>query len=663
MKINGFLSTIILTGLLLITTLGGITHAQDAEDWMPDPNLRQAVRKALEIPDEIPIHPGDIAGLHNLFLIEIEHGIRSLKGLEYAVNLRVLVIDSSEVSDLTPLAGLENLVSLSVVRSEVSDLTPLAGLENLRVLKLYRNRISDIAPLAGLINLEVLTLQQNQIEDVTPLLRLTNLQEIRIYGNPVDVTVLLASNLPAFSSCDLPREPVEVRIGNRNMPSTFLAAQNIINLPTLTWNERLAYHDLYLSVPDYFDIEWFLTADGWKLVGDIERAKSIRNALLSQNPNMIFIADIRYYYGQPDEYPEDWEYWLRDASGKRVVDGDWGVYWIDYTYPEIQDMFVQQALEVAKCGLYDGINLDHWSAGTRLEVARTLKEEFTARDRILQGIRNAVGDDFLILVNTNATEIPRWAPYVNGAFMETTRKSHYYTDTDLRKIESALLWSEQNFREPAISALVGKGIKSEPLDSPKNRQWMRLFTTMSLTHSDGYVVYTTGINTPVHTHAYELYPGHSEEHAIGKFHDHNNQHYWYRFYEAPLGHPVGGDETKAQHYVTPKGVPIDGLFIREFTGGWAVYNRSGKAQELELPQEISGWSSGVEHQRLHTLADLDGEIYLKAETLPTADVNGDGVVNIQDLVIVANAFGDAEPDLNGDGVVNIQDLVIVANAF
>ena len=45
------------------------------------------------------------------------------------------------------------------------------------------------------------------------------------------------------------------------------------------------------------------------------------------------------------------------------------------------------------------------------------------------------------------------------------------------------------------------------------------------------------------------------------------------------------------------------------------------------------------------------------------DVNSDGVVNIQDLVVVANALGEAEPDLNGDGVVNIQDLVIVANAF
>ena len=46
------------------------------------------------------------------------------------------------------------------------------------------------------------------------------------------------------------------------------------------------------------------------------------------------------------------------------------------------------------------------------------------------------------------------------------------------------------------------------------------------------------------------------------------------------------------------------------------------------------------------------------------DLNLDGVVNILDLVIVANAVGDAiGPDLNGDDVVNILDLVIVANAL
>ena len=48
------------------------------------------------------------------------------------------------------------------------------------------------------------------------------------------------------------------------------------------------------------------------------------------------------------------------------------------------------------------------------------------------------------------------------------------------------------------------------------------------------------------------------------------------------------------------------------------------------------------------------------------DVNGDGTVNIQDLVQVAANFGatgENAADVNGDGQVNIQDLVAVAGAF
>ena len=49
-----------------------------------------------------------------------------------------------------------------------------------------------------------------------------------------------------------------------------------------------------------------------------------------------------------------------------------------------------------------------------------------------------------------------------------------------------------------------------------------------------------------------------------------------------------------------------------------------------------------------------------------ADVNGDGVVNITDLVLVASNFGQIgqnRADVNGDGVVNITDLVFVASAL
>ena len=147
---------------------------------------------------------------------------------------------------------------------------------------------------------------------------------------------------------------------------------------------------------------------------------------------------------------------------------------------------------------------------------------------------------------------------------------------------------------------------------------------MSLTLSDGYVAfdnYTTGI--------------------------------WYDFWDADLGTPVS---EKAQLYPN-----LDGLYIREYTNGWAVYNRSGKAQEIQLSEKAKGVASGLT-ATAHTIPDLDGDIYLK-DTLEVADLNTDGVVNILDLVLVANGFGNAEPDLNGDGVVNILDLVIVANAF
>ena len=53
-----------------------------------------------------------------------------------------------------------------------------------------------------------------------------------------------------------------------------------------------------------------------------------------------------------------------------------------------------------------------------------------------------------------------------------------------------------------------------------------------------------------------------------------------------------------------------------------------------------------------------------------ADLNGDGVVNSLDMVILLNAFGNCPPsptscpaDLNGDGVVNALDVIILSNAY
>lgn len=101
---------------------------------------------------------------------------------------------------------------------------------------------------------------------------------------------------------------------------------------------------------------------------------------------------------------------------------------------------------------------------------------------------------------------------------------------------------------------------------------------------------------------------------------------------------------------------------------------SFQAQHPEL------WASLSEENRQHLSPRLSPAALQQARAeiaallraypgiiLPDAsDVNGDGIVNILDLVKVSNAFGQRgqiPEDVNGDGVVNVQDLVWVSGAF
>ena len=610
--------------------------ASAQEDWMPDPNLRQAVWEALELPDEVPLTQllmNQLAGLD-----AADSQITDLTGLEHAVNLIELDLGGNEIRDLRPISELIRLEALYTWDNPISDISPLENLTSLKALDLGDCQIADITPLTNLRNLENLRLSSNQIADITPLANLTMLKELRIQNNwitdysPLDALTLV--HLEYDEVCELSGLPIQERIGNRSYPSVFRAWGHILNRPSLSYEVRLAQHDLFWS-PE-FGLRFHRTNNGIQLAGDLNKARRRRDALLEMNPNIILILELPMREAYPDSpfykavYDDSFS-WVRDETGNRVE--AWlGHFFLDFTHPRQQDIMVQQALAIAKCGLYDGIFLDWWDEdnlvlGTSQKVDgyRGNAAEQRARDTIIQRIRTGVGDDFLIIVNTNRRKIPRTAWGINGTFMETGRYEGY-TYADLKKIESTLLWAEENLREPRINCLEGWGIPTESPDSLSNLQWMRVFTTMSLTHSDGYVLYNDGIQ---------------------------HQHYWYDFWNADLGQPIG---AKAQRYENR-----EGLFIREFTNGWAVYNRSGGAQEIRLPEQATGVESGLQNT-IHSVPDLDGEIYLKSTT-NKYDVNGDGTVNILDLVAVASGFGTDAPDVNGDGVVNILDLVAVANTY
>ena len=197
---------------------------------IPDSNLRAAVAEVLGKSANTPITAEDMKRLTGLSKIEGQ-GIRDLTGLQFATNLSFIRIEKSEVSDLspiagltqlkiididftdppsiihdakqlsrlvnltflalhgvedlTPLAGLPKLEELFVSHSNIRDLSPLAGLVHLELIHMSGRSVSDLSPLAGLTKLRHLYLPGGDISDLTPLAGLTNLEELSLHGNKI----------------------------------------------------------------------------------------------------------------------------------------------------------------------------------------------------------------------------------------------------------------------------------------------------------------------------------------------------------------------------------------------------------------------------------------------------------------------------------------------
>ena len=657
-------------GILIISAaLCGFWQRANAQVVeIPDPNLERAIREDLGLSSGVPITQQEMLQLTGLADRHAE--IEDLTGLEYAIRVRELFLERNQIRDITPLRGLTNLEVLYLTGNPISDLSPLSELTSLRRLDvaeipiedlsilsnltqleglgLRLCEITDITPLANLTKLIFLDLTENQIVDIGPLANLTALKELRIHKNLiVDFSPIqgISFNVLRYDQeCVLPDPPIQDRIEKQTFPSVMTGWHHfVLNLPELSYEELVSYHDLFWG-HEPFGLRFDLQPPWDRLVGDVDRAIAKRNELLAKNPSMLFLADIRLRNAHLDvHYPEHWFGWLRDADGNLLRDKPRSPtsngYAIDLRMEEVQDLIVARAISVSRCGLYDGIMFDGWGdegrsiIGVDQNGTRLVYDSISASESLsmLERIREGVPEDFLILVNSNWDKLPLSIPHINGGLLESRPESDSgYTRGTLAEIEDSLIWFEENAREPKINCLLGRGTPTEPPNGPTSRRWMRFFTTMSLTLSDGYTLYATG-RPP-------------------------QGHFWYPFWDTDLGQPVG---PTAQRYQED----IESLYIREFTNGWAVYNRSGQAQSITLPSSATSVSDrgSTAASLTHLLPDLDGEIYIATRSF--ADVNDDGAVNVLDLVQVANGLGQSTPDPNGDGQVNILDLVFVANSF
>lgn len=134
------------------------------------------------------------------FKFAVTRGMKSIKGLEYAKNLKKLKLNENEISDISPLENLTKLEYLEIQRNRIVDVNPLKNLTNLKFLKLYNNLIEDVTPLSNLTNLTGLDLHYNVtvggdeshkiiskgITDISALKNLKKLEFLDISANRIE---------------------------------------------------------------------------------------------------------------------------------------------------------------------------------------------------------------------------------------------------------------------------------------------------------------------------------------------------------------------------------------------------------------------------------------------------------------------------------------------
>ena len=383
----------------------------------------------------------------------------------------------------------------------------------------------------------------------------------------------------AVSDADAPAastSSITERVEDRTFPSVF-QAWNPLDMPDAyplrTSDERIrtaAKHDLLWEEPVsqlgfgtdlVLGVVWEGENQGVATrftEGSREQALRNRARLLELNPDMVMLMEIRWRDAPGSYLPEDSDWWLRNEDGTRKAGWTGGpepYYLLNYENPDFQDHVAVQARVAVESGIYDGVMLD-WSGHLP----------------IVQKVRQALGDDGLVTVNIHddLEDGARYAPYINGSFMECDPDRMEKALCSWDGMARALETFEATFREPQVNALEAWGDRG-------NLASMRAVTTLGLTHSDAYVLFADPNPLPTPDHLHD----------------------WYDFWDADLGRPAG-----------VKTVRDDGAVERAYDNGLVVYNPQGNGPVTVAFSESRRRASDGTTGTTFELADTDGDFFL-----------------------------------------------------
>ncbi|MGM9550127.1 MAG: leucine-rich repeat domain-containing protein [Faecousia sp.] len=188
-----------------------------------------------------------IAGLPSLTSLSmVECGLSTIEKLSNAQNLNYLNLSENTIRNLEALSSMTTLTELNLRHNAVTSLSALDGLGNLQTLDVSYNALTSLAPIATCVRLTTLLADNNQILTLDGVDNLQMLSRLSVSYNSLTDVSLLAGNTAL----------TDLNIANNTIT-------DILALSTLTKLEKFDFSSNQVAaLPEWPDSCKLQTIDG-----------------------------------------------------------------------------------------------------------------------------------------------------------------------------------------------------------------------------------------------------------------------------------------------------------------------------------------------------------------------------------------------------------------
>lgn len=120
--------------------------------------------------------------------------LSTIEGLEGAANLTMLDLNNNTIRNLSVLSDMTTLAEINLEHNALTDLSALKGLENLSKLNVSYNSLTSLAPLSSCIRLRHVEADHNQLPGINGMEKLSLLEHLSVDYNALTDVSLLSGN-------------------------------------------------------------------------------------------------------------------------------------------------------------------------------------------------------------------------------------------------------------------------------------------------------------------------------------------------------------------------------------------------------------------------------------------------------------------------------------